>query len=91
MYQNMRHVIEKGNKMQADSIHFLRIPDYDEKLINHGIQKVFEDTMEIIVTGRALRDNKKKSLKQPVTSLTIIHRSEDRLNALKPVVKYIED
>lgn len=91
MYQNMRHVIQKESKLSAESIHFLMIPESDEKLINLDMQKVFADVQEIIVTGRALRDNKKKSLKQPVTSLTVIHRSENRLNALKPIVKIIED
>ena len=90
MYQNMRNVIRKDSKLSADSIHFLQIPESEEKLIDPAIQKVLADTQEIIVTGRKLRDNKNVSLKHPITSLTIIDKSVARLDGLKPIVRYLE-
>jgi isoleucyl-tRNA synthetase len=91
MYQNMKHVINKESKLFSESIHFLMIPDSEEKLIDAQIQRVLADTQEIIETGRKLRDKKKISLKHPIMSLTIIDKSVDKLNALKPMVKYIEE
>lgn len=91
MYQNMRNVIRKDSKLSADSIHFLQIPESEEKLIDPAIQKVLADTQEIIVTGRKLRDNKNVSLKHPITSLTIIDKSVARLDGLKPIVRYLEE
>lgn len=91
MYQNMKHVINKESKLYAESIHFLMIPDYDEKLIDTQIQRVLADTQEIIETARKLRDKKKISLKHPILSLTIVDKSEEKLNALKSMIKYIEE
>lgn len=44
MYQNMRHVINKESKLYAESIHFLMIPDCEEKLIDPPIQRILADT-----------------------------------------------
>jgi isoleucyl-tRNA synthetase len=91
MYQNLKNVISKESKLYAESIHFLLIPDSEEKLIDPKIQVTFTDIQEIIETARKLRDSKKISLKQPIMSLTVIDKSEEKLNSMKPLVKYIED
>ena len=47
--------------------------------------------MNVIETARKLRDNKNISLKQPIMSLTIVNKSQELFNQLKPFVGYIEE
>ena len=75
MYQNLRNVIDEKSEYFADSIHFLNIPEANEKLIDAEILTTFVDLQEVIETARQLREKKKISLKQPISSLTVISES----------------
>lgn len=91
MYQNLRNVIDDKSPFFSDSIHFLNIPEPNVKMIDPEIQKAFVDVQEVIETTRQLRDNKKISLKQPISALTVISNSHSKLENLKQLVTYIEE
>jgi hypothetical protein len=40
----------------AESIHFLQIPNYEEKLLNERIEKMVERMQSSIEIGRKIRD-----------------------------------
>jgi len=57
----------------AESIHFLSIPGYEDSLINERIEKMVERMQSAIEIGRKIRDQKNKSIKTPLSKVTIVH------------------
>ena len=79
MYQNLRNALDEKHPLFNNSIHFVNIPEANEKFIDAEIQKAFVDAQQVIETARQLRDNKKISLKQPIMGLTILSSSTSKL------------
>ena len=50
-----------------------------------------QNVMNIIETARKLREQKKVSLKQPITSLTVVNRDQKLFDALAPFLPYIQE
>ena len=76
MYQNMKLVISPESKLRQDSIHFLFIPDVNKALLDEAVTVQMNNFMSIVQTARKLREKKKVSLKQPITSLTVVNRNQ---------------
>ena len=91
MYQNMKLCVAEESHLKAQSIHHLSIPHVIEKLRDDLITEEMLNTMSIIETARKLRENKNISLKQPIMSLTVVNKSKDMFNQLKPFLAYIEE
>ena len=74
IYQNLKNGITEQQAKQyfADSIHFLNIPDYDEHLINERIEEMVQRMQSTIELGRKVRENKNRSLKTPVSKVTVV-------------------
>ena len=89
IYQNLRNGLKEGNALLEKSIHFLRIPEYDEKLLDDKIEKMMNNMISVIELGRKLREKNKISLKKPVAKLVIINYDEEFLNNVTTVEKYI--
>jgi isoleucyl-tRNA synthetase len=67
IYQNLKNGINPEDKTYyADSIHFLRIPEYQDALINERIEKMVSRMQSTIELGRKIRDNKNISIKNPL-------------------------
>ena len=88
IYQNLRNGLKEGELLEK-SIHFLRMPLYDEKLLDEKIEKVMNNMISVIELGRKLREKEKISLKKPVAKLIVINYDQEFLNNLKIVEKYI--
>ena len=88
IYQNLRNGLKEGNPLLEKSIHFLRIPEYNEKLLDDKIEKMMNNMISVIELGRKLREKNKISLKKPVAKLVIINY-DDFLNNVKTLEKYI--
>ena len=88
IYQNLRNGLKEGELLEK-SIHFLRMPLYDEKLLDDKIEKVMNNMISVIELGRKLREKEKLSLKRPVAKLIVINYDQEFLNNLKIVEKYI--
>ena len=88
IYQNLRNGL-KGGALLEKSIHFLRIPEYDEKLLDEKIERVMNNMISVIELGRKLREKEKISLKKPIAKLIVINYDQEFLNNLKIVEKYI--
>ena len=72
-------------------MHHLKVPKVREKLKNKQVEDAMTTVINILDTGRKLRDNKKISLKQPIMSLTIVSSDEALMTELKPFLGYIEE
>ena len=88
IYQNLRNGLKEGPLLEK-SIHFLRMPLYDEKLLDDKIERVMNNMISVIELGRKLREKEKISLKKPVAKLFVINYDQEFLNNLKIVEKYI--
>ena len=58
--------------MLQESIHFLQIPEYNEKLLNYSIEKRFERMQSAIENGRLIREKKNINLKTPLREVVLV-------------------
>ena len=72
IYQNLKNGIAKDSPYYAESIHFLNIPEYQEKLLNEKIEKMVERMQSAIEIGRKIRDTKNLSVKTPLSKVIIV-------------------
>lgn len=85
----------KSNPVMAgksDSVHFLRLPAYDEGRLNEEAVEAMEALQAIVEQGRTCREKRKISLRTPVKSVVAILRNppEHVVNGLKgPLKSYI--
>ena len=92
IYQNMKNGINTEDKSYyAESIHFLSIPDYSDSLINERIEKMVERMQSAIEIGRKIRDQKNKSIKTPLSRVTIVHADKQAGEDLTTLSSYIKD
>jgi isoleucyl-tRNA synthetase len=77
---------------KSDSIHFLRLPDYDETRLNPHAVEAMETLQNIVEQGRNAREKRNLSLKFPIKSVKVILRNppEHVVAAITgPLKKYI--
>lgn len=91
MYQNLRLAIRKDSPLNEASIHHLLIAEVNAALVNEKVTRQMENFMSIVETARKLREQKKVSLKQPITSLTVINRNQTVFEELTPFLAYIQE
>lgn len=91
IYQNLKNGIPQDSPYYADSIHFLQIPDYQEKLLNEKIEKMVERMQSAIEIGRKIRDTKNLSVKTPLSKVIIVQSDKQAIEDLKTISSYIKD
>ena len=91
MFQNMRLVLRPNSPLSEASIHHLRIAQVNERLLDPTVTEQMNDFMAVVETARKLREQKKVSLKQPISSLTVVNRREAVFVGLGPFLPYIRD
>jgi isoleucyl-tRNA synthetase len=92
IYQNMKNGISSHDKDYfGDSIHFLQIPNYNESLLNESIEVMVERMQSAIELGRKIRDQKNKSIKTPLSKVTIVHADKLAGEHLQTLSSYIKD
>ena len=63
IYQNIIRSVEKD---APESIHLCMIPDYDEALINQELESTMREALNIVVMGRAARNDANIKNRQPI-------------------------
>ena len=61
------------------------------ELIDVNKENVIDRMQTIIDMARNLRENNNISMKQPLMSLTVVNKSQEYLDSLKPVLVYIQE
>jgi isoleucyl-tRNA synthetase len=89
LYQNLRNGLSQNSEYLEDSIHYLRIPEAKEDLIDTKIEQIMNNMISIIELGRQLREKNKILLKKPVAYLEIINFDKNYCENLKIVEQYI--
>lgn len=67
-YNNLRRVLAPESQYLEKSIHFVDIPEFNEKLIDENLEVAVSRMSNIITLSRTLRQNSKSKLnnKQPI-------------------------
>ena len=60
---------------KSDSVHFLRLPAYDESRLNENAVEAMEALQVIVENGRNVREKRNISLRTPVKCVTVILRN----------------
>lgn len=89
IYQNLKNGLKPNSPLLEESIHFLRIPEYDEKLLDNKIEEIMNNMISVIELGRKLREKKKIPLKKPVASLSVIDFDQQFLDNIKVVENFV--
>ena len=77
---------------KSDSVHFLKLPAYDESRLNDNAMEAMEALQSLVEQGRVIREKRNISLRTPVKSVVAIFRdpSENVINGIMgPLKKYI--
>jgi len=77
---------------KSDSVHFLKLPEYDDSRLNHDAVEAMGALQTIVEQGRNARQNRLINMRTPVKSVVAILRkpSDNIVNALTgPLEKYI--
>jgi isoleucyl-tRNA synthetase len=77
---------------KSDSVHFLRLPAYDESRLNEDAVEAMEALQAIVEQGRTVRERRNISLRTPIKSIvTIIRNPTDTVvkGITGPLKKYI--
>eukprot|EP01022_Parablepharisma_sp_SALTPOND_P024585 TRINITY_DN548_c0_g1_i2.p1 TRINITY_DN548_c0_g1~~TRINITY_DN548_c0_g1_i2.p1 ORF type:complete len:1066 (-),score=166.42 TRINITY_DN548_c0_g1_i2:6868-10065(-) len=91
LYQNLKRGISPKSTYFAESIHYLKVPEFNTALINEEIEKQVGQMQNIILLGRTIRDRKKLPVKQPLSTLTVVSKDTKMLQSLKKLEKYIAE
>jgi len=60
---------------KSDSVHFLKLPAYDESRLNQSAVDAMETLQSIVELGRNVRESRNISLKTPVKNVVVIMRN----------------
>mmetsp|Transcript_47926 Transcript_47926/g.70957 ORF Transcript_47926/g.70957 Transcript_47926/m.70957 type:complete len:1172 (+) Transcript_47926:169-3684(+) len=63
---------------KSDSVHFLRLPSYDESRLNAAAVEAMETLQMIVEQGRNAREKRNISLKTPIYSVNVILRNPSK-------------
>lgn len=75
--------------LQADSVHFLMLPPEASSTEDKKIEEDIEHMKLAIELGRVGRDHREIALKQPLREVTVIHRDNRVLEAIKSLEPYV--
>ncbi|KAG5897843.1 hypothetical protein JTB14_011841 [Gonioctena quinquepunctata] len=85
MYQYLKELIDS----KVDSVHYLMLPEPNEKLIDINIERAVSRMQTVIEIGRVVRDRKTIPIKYPLPEIIIVHREQQYLDDIHSLQEYI--
>ena len=90
LYLNLRNGFESSHENYQESIHYLRLPHSNEKLVNAKISTSVGHMKKLVELARKLRDMQGVPLKKPVRKVVIINSCEEITESLALLHNYFE-
>lgn len=90
LYRDLREISSDANLASIQSVHFLSIPEVDEKLIDTLIERKVSVMQKVIELGRVIRDRKTLPLKYPLARIVVISTDRDILEDVMELSHYIK-
>jgi isoleucyl-tRNA synthetase len=91
LYLNLRNGFEVGHKMNQESIHFLRIPEVDESLIDDAIVHKVGHMKKVVEMTRAVRDQLNIPIKKPIKTALLVNSNPDFKETIEIFGDYIKE
>lgn len=88
LYRDLKNLLP-GNK-DAESVHFLSIPEVVEKQIDIAIERKVSSMQRVIELGRVIRDRKTLPLKYPLAKVIVISSDEKVTQDVQELADYVK-
>ena len=88
MYQNLKACLPAGD-LKQDSLHYVAMPKASTEAHDPRIVQQVERMQDVIELARQARDKRKLSVKTPLPSITVVHRSADVAADVQALRSYI--
>lgn len=85
MYQYLKTLTDT----EADSVHYLMLPEVVESLIDTKIERAVSRMQSVIELGRILRDRKTIPIKYPVPEIVVVHQDKEYVDDIKLLELYV--
>lgn len=79
-----------GEKNSAESVHLCDYPQFDSKSIDPQLEEAVLRMQEMIILGRQRRNQTQIKVKTPLKNITAIHKSQQALDGLKKLERFIK-
>lgn len=92
LYQRLKKYLgENKDKQEYGSIHFLQVPEVNQKLIDLKTEELVGVMQKVILLGRTIRERKNLPLRHPVKELVVIldDNSGEIASAIERIKPYI--
>lgn len=91
LYLNLRNGFEDGHELKKDSIHFLRIPEADETLLDDAIVHKVGHMKKVVEMTRSIRDNINIPIKKPIQTALLVNSNPDFAESIEIFGDYIKE
>ena len=88
MYQNLKACLPAGD-LKQDSLHYVAMPKASTEAHDPRIVQQVERMQDVIELARQARDKRKLSVKTPLPSITVVHRSAEVAADVQALRSYI--
>ncbi|KAF2884395.1 hypothetical protein ILUMI_21774 [Ignelater luminosus] len=87
--EHMYQCLKKLTDVDADSIHYLMLPQPNHSLIDSSIERAVSRMQSVIELGRVLRDRKTIPIKYPLPEIVVVHQDSQYINDVKSLEWYV--
>lgn len=87
--ETMYRYIKQLTETDADSVHYLMLPQPNQKLINPAIERSVAHMQSVIELGRVIRDRKTVPIKYPLPEVVVVHQDAQYISDVKSLEEYI--
>lgn len=85
MYQYLKQLTDN----EADSVHYLMLPQPNYKLINKDIERSVAHMQSVIELGRVIRDRKTIPIKYPLPEVVVVHQNPQYIADVQSLQDYV--
>lgn len=85
MYQYLKQLTD----INADSVHYLMLPQPNVSLINKDIERAVSRMQSVIELGRVIRDRKTIPIKYPLPEVIVVHQDEQYVKDVESLKEYV--
>ena len=91
LYTNLKNGFEDGDELKKDSIHFLRIPEPDETLMDEAIEHKVDHMKKVVEMTRNVRDRLTIPIKKPIKSAILVNSNPDFAESIDIFANYVKE
>ncbi|HUU27856.1 MAG TPA: isoleucine--tRNA ligase [archaeon] len=86
-----RNLVASQNSGEAESVHLSSFPETDEKLIDTRLERKIQDSIKLVVLGRAARNRSRIKVRQPLGRMMVATPHEIDRADLESISQIIRD